>query len=164
MEELRAWDYDESRALGLDAEGIASTFYPGDSAEVRSRTSPPGGCFLVALEGDAFAGGASYRPLEPGVCEMHDVYARPAFRGRGIGRKLVERLLEEARAAGYRVMRLETATFMPHAQRVYGALGFEACKPYRSVPAEFVPITIWMERAISGPSQPPPSSPGRGGT
>lgn len=125
-----------------------STFYPGDLDEVRQWTAPPEGCFLVAIEGEEFAGGASYRSLSPGTCELHDVWARPAFRGRGIGVALVERLMEEARRAGYGRMRLETATFMPHAHVVYTELGFAVCEPYREVPPDLAAITIWMERRL----------------
>jgi GNAT superfamily N-acetyltransferase len=138
----------QSRAIGLDTEGVASTFYPGDMAEIRRKTSPPAGCFLVAREDDAFVGSASFRPLAPGACEMHDVWVPPAERGRGIGARLVARLVEKARDRGYGVMRLETATFMPHAHAVYAAQGFRACEPYRSVRREFAAITIWMERPL----------------
>ncbi len=148
MEELRAWDLERSRAIGLDLQGVASVFYPGGSGEVRAWTSPPGGCFLAALDGGRFAGCASFRPLAPGACEMHDVYARPAFRGRGIGALLVGRLVEEALDAGYAVMRLETATFMTHAHALYAAHGFRVREPYRDVPAELAAITIWMERPL----------------
>ena len=79
---------------------------------------------------------------------MHDVFVRPAFRGRGIGVALVERLMEEARGAGYGRMKLETATFMPHAHAVYAALGFEVCPPYRSVAPALAAITIWMQRRL----------------
>lgn len=137
-----------SKVLNLDLDGVADTFYPGDFAEIRGKTSPPHGCFLVALEGEDFAGSASYRPLLPGACEMHDVFVRPAFRGRGIGTALVVRLMEEARGAGYGAMTLETATFMPYAQAVYAALGFEACPPYRSVAPALAAITIWMRRRL----------------
>jgi len=149
VEELRAWDLSVSKVLGLDLAGVANTFYPGDFAEIRGRTSPPHGCFLVALEGGEFAGSASFRPLSPGACEMHDVFVRPAFRGRGIGTALVERLMEEARGAGYGLVRLETATFMPYAHAVYAALGFGACAPYRSVPPELAGVTLWMERSLA---------------
>jgi ribosomal protein S18 acetylase RimI-like enzyme len=148
VEELRAWDLGQSRAIGLDTRGVASTFYPGDADEVRRWTSPPAGCFLTALDDGQFAGCASFRALEPGACEMHDVYVRPAFRGRGIGAQLVERLIEEARGAGYDVMRLETATFMTHAHALYAAQGFRVREPYRTVPAELAAITIWMERSL----------------
>ena len=134
----------QSRAIGLDTEGVASTFYPGDMAEIRRKTAPPAGCFLVAREDDAYVGSASFRPLALGACEMHDVWVPPAERGRGIGARLVEK----ARDSGYGVMRLETATFMPHAHAVYAAQGFRACEPYRSVRPEFAAITIWMERPL----------------
>jgi GNAT superfamily N-acetyltransferase len=109
----------QSRAIGLDTEGVASTFYPGDMAEIRRKTTPPAGCFLVAREDDAYVGSASFRPLAPGACEMHDVWVPPAERGRGIGARLVARLVEEARDSGYGVMR-----------------------------PEFAAITIWMERPL----------------
>jgi GNAT superfamily N-acetyltransferase len=98
--------------------------------------------------GEEFAGCGSFWPLAPGTCEMHQVYVRPAFRGRGIGAQLVARLIEEAARAGYGAMRLETATFMPHAQAIYGAFGFRPCEPYRNVPAELAAITIPMERSL----------------
>jgi GNAT superfamily N-acetyltransferase len=79
---------------------------------------------------------------------MRDVFVRPAFRGRGIGTALVERLMEEARGAGYGSMKLETATFMPYAQAVYAALGFRVCPPYRSVAPALEAITIWMQRRL----------------
>ena len=145
VEALRAWDMAQSREIGLDTAGVANTFYPGDMAEIRRKTRPPAGCFLVAGDDANFVGSASFRPLGPGACEMHDVWVPPAYRGRGIGARLVERLMEEARLAGYDVMRLETATFMPHAHAVYAAQGFRTCEPYRGVPPEFTAITIWME-------------------
>jgi GNAT superfamily N-acetyltransferase len=117
-------------------------------AEIRRKTTPPAGCFLVAREGDALAGCASFRALSPGACEMHDVWVPPAFRGRGYGARLVAELVEEARRAGYGLMRLETATFMGHAHEVYAAQGFRPCAHYRSLPAEYAAITISMERAL----------------
>jgi len=117
-------------------------------AEIRRRTTPPAGCFLVAREGDASAGCASFRALSPGVCEMHDVWVPPEFRGRGHGMRLVAELLEEARRAGYGLMRLETATFMGHAHAVYAAQGFRPCAHYRSLPPQYAAITISMERAL----------------
>ena len=140
----------QSSAIGLDTAGVANTFYPGDMAEIRRKTTPPAGCFLVAREDGGFVGSASFRSLAADACEMHDVWVSPAQRGRGIGARLVARLIEEARDAGYAVMRLETATFMPHAHAVYAAHGFRTCEPYRAVPPEFAAITIWMERPLAG--------------
>ena len=80
----------QSREIGLDTAGVADTFYPGDMAEIRRKTAPPAGCFLVAGEDADFVGSASFRPLGPGACEMHDVWVSPAHRGRSIGATLVE--------------------------------------------------------------------------
>ena len=53
--------------------------------------------------------------------------------------------MEQARESGYRVMRLETATFMGEAQKLYASLGFRVREPYRPIPPRFAPFTIPME-------------------
>jgi hypothetical protein len=90
-------------------------------------------------------GCAAFFRLEAAACELHSVYVRPASRGAGIAGQLVRQLVEQAREAGYRVMRLETATFMEQAQKLYESLGFRVREPYRSIPPQFAPYTIPME-------------------
>lgn len=50
-------------------------------------------------------------------------------RGAGVGRLLVDHLLEEARAAGYARMRLDTSHYQPPAQRLYESVGFVGSRP-----------------------------------
>lgn len=48
----------------------------------------------------------------------------PQHQGHGIGRRILQRLLDDARELGYRSARLETATFMTEAQALYRSFGF----------------------------------------
>lgn len=64
------------------------------------------------------------RPVDATTAEIKRMYVRPAGRGRGVGRALLERLLVDARSEGYSVARLETLAFMTAAQGLYRSLGF----------------------------------------
>jgi putative acetyltransferase len=74
-------------------------------------------------------GGGGFAPLagapaEAATCELRKMYFRPAARGLGLGHALLELLLAEMRAAGFRRCYLETTSWMAAAQHVYLAHGF----------------------------------------
>lgn len=79
------------------------------------------------------------RRSSEGVAEMRRMYVLPNARSRGLGRALLERLLEEARAQGYASVILDTIpSRMPEAQALYRSIGFSDIERYNDNPAEGV--------------------------
>ncbi len=90
---------------------------------------PPAGALLLAGEASAFAGCVGLRPAGDGVCEMKRLYVRPAHRGTGLGRRLAEAAVAEARRLGYGEMILDTMETMVAARGLYATLGFVERQP-----------------------------------
>lgn len=100
---------------------------PGDYA-------PPRGALLLAMIEGQVAGCVALRPLDnvdyANAAEMKRLYVRKAFRGFGLGRQLVEAIMDAARLAGYNSILLDTLDDMESARALYAELGFEEIPPY----------------------------------
>lgn len=104
-------------------------------ADLPGHYAPPEGRLLMAEYDGQLAGCVALHELEPGICEMKRLYLRPQFRGKGLGRALVDRAIAEARQIGYRRIRLDTVEpLMKDAVAMYRKLGFREIAPYRANP------------------------------
>ena len=102
----------------------------------------PQGRLLLAMDGDTPAGCVAMRPADGSACEMKRLYAKQAYQGRGLGRALAEKVISEARQAGYSTMRLDTLPFMHNAMSLYETLGFRRRTAYYDTP---IGGTVFME-------------------
>jgi ribosomal protein S18 acetylase RimI-like enzyme len=119
--------------------GISLDFQSFDKelAALPGKYVPPDGALLMARnEAGALLGTVALRGLDraQGICEMKRLYVAPTGRGQGLGRKLAEAVIAEARLLGYRVMRLDTLPTMQDAQRLYEVLGFFEIANYNGNP------------------------------
>jgi putative acetyltransferase len=105
----------------------------------------PRGALLLASVAGQPAGVVALRPLDEGTCEMKRLYVSPAYRGMGLGRRLAEAAIAQARARGYRAMRLDTVPSMTAAIALYRALGFRPIPAYTHNP---VPGALFFEREL----------------
>lgn len=140
LEEIRALfvAYAESLNFSLCFQGFDQELERLPGAYRR----PRGRLILCEVDGKP-AGCIALKPLEPGVCEMKRLFVRPEFRGKRLGLKLAEELIQEARKMGYSVMRLDTIRgMMDNAIAMYASLGFIEIPPYYDNP---IANAVYME-------------------
>jgi putative acetyltransferase len=91
-----------------------------------------GGAFFVLLEGATVVGTVALRREAPDAGELCRMYLAADHRGQGLGRRLLEHALSEARSRGFRTVHLKTASVLTEAIALYARAGF------RSVPGREV--------------------------
>jgi GNAT superfamily N-acetyltransferase len=90
---------------------------------------------LERVEGNP-AGTVSLRPVTEHACEVKRLYVRQAYRGSGLGRKLMDRVIQQAKDLGYKTMYADTLPQMKAAQAMYKDIGFVETQPYSKEPTE----------------------------
>lgn len=102
----------------------------------------PWGRLYLACWGGEAVGCIALRKMDGQTCEMKRLYVRPAFRGRGVGERLVEKAITEAKEIGYKAMLLDTLPFLQSALRLYEKYGFYEIDSYNDSPMD---TSIYMK-------------------
>jgi putative acetyltransferase len=97
-----------------------------DLNDIRGSYFEKGGAFYVLMDDqNTLAGTAGFFGLGPGVCKVRKMYVARSHRGMGLGRILLERVLQEARSRHYDQVLLETSGVMTEAVGLYLSRGFQ---------------------------------------
>jgi GNAT superfamily N-acetyltransferase len=131
-------------SIGVDLE------YQGFGAELAGlpgKYAPPAGELLIARVNGEAGGCVALRALDRATLEMKRLYVRPATRGMGLGKRLVEAAITSARQLGFVELRLDTLATMASAQALYRSLGFAEIPPYGDV---YLPGTRFYALPLSG--------------
>ena len=144
--------YLEEGAIPLGEAGVSEDI-PGiveDDLAHADQFIPPRGCLLMAISDHVAVGCGAMRLIAPDIAEIKRMYLSPELRGRGIGRLMIDRLLEEAREFGCRECRLDSGWLMTDAHRLYRAAGFVECEPYAGseIPADFDARWMYVRRDL----------------
>ena len=143
IENVRALFREYEMWLGLD---LCFQGFEEELLTLPGKYAMPNGRLFLAMVDEKPAGCIAMRKIGDEVCEMKRLYMRPEFRGHGVGNSLIERLLSEARMAGYSEIRLDTyPAKMGKAVSLYESHGFRQIPPYYENPHKdvlFMALTL----------------------
>ncbi len=94
---------------------------------------PFGRLYLAYCNGEA-AGCIGLKNIDKKNCEMKRLYVKPQFRGKNIGKLLVQKIITEAKEIGYSHMLLDTLPFLEKAIYLYKQFGFYTIDSYNNSP------------------------------
>jgi carbonic anhydrase len=95
--------------------------------------APDGGLFIALCDGKPVAT-AAWTKFSETLIEMKRVYVQPAHRGKGIGRRLSQCIIDEAAQRGFAQVGISTWATAEPAITLYQSLGFKHIPPFKTSP------------------------------
>ena len=105
-----------------------TVYYDDTTDHLYELFQEPGSIYYVAEKDGRIVGGAGIYPsqgLPLGTCELVKMYLQKEVRGAGLGKHLIEQVLEFAQGFGYLNVYIETMPELRKALKVYEKFGFE---------------------------------------
>ena len=133
-------EYWESIGLPMDFQG-----FDAELQGLPGAYGADGGALLLAMDKGEPAGTIAFRRLDLRSGEVKRLYLRSQFRGRGLGRRLLEAVIEQATAVRYECLYADTLPSMMEALSLYQRIGFERVEAYSDTPT---PGAIYLKLNI----------------
>lgn len=103
-----------------------------------------GGQILMVCADSEPVGCVAIIPLGEGVCELSKMAVSPEMRGLGIGRRLLQQAILEARKMGAKSLFLGSSTKLPNAVHLYESVGFRHVSPEKIPPSPYTRANVFM--------------------
>lgn len=107
-----------------------------------------GGHIFLAFAGGKPVGCVALMPMSNGVYELSKMAVSPHLRGQGIGRRLLEYAIAEARLIGAKSLFLGSSTKLPNAVHLYESVGFRHVPPETLPPMPYTRANVFMEMEL----------------
>jgi putative acetyltransferase len=108
-----------------------------------------GGKIMMAVAGDVRIGCCALIFVKPCVYEVAKMAVSERYRGHGIGRKLLEYTIAQAKTLGAHTLELASNTKLANAVHLYESLGFRHLPPERVEPSPYARANVFMELHLS---------------
>jgi putative acetyltransferase len=131
--------------LALIDEYFDQNEFEDELASLPGKYAPPDGQLFLGCLDDKPVGCVALRRIDRQVCEMKRMFLYPQYHGKGIGRRLGEAIIRDARDSGYAIMRLDTSWRQQEAQALYSKLGFQRIDPYYDTPPSLRDWLVFFE-------------------
>lgn len=145
-----------------DLTGDATRALIRQHLEEMASISPPESCHALDVDGllepsvilwsawddVVLAGCGALKRLDAARAEIKSMRVADRYRGRGVGRLILEHLMAQARVAGYSSLWLETGSteHVEPALGLYASAGFVRCPPFEDYVED--PFSVFMTRAL----------------
>lgn len=141
-------DTAEAEALITELETYLTALYPAASCHGYSveKLIAEGVAFFVIRQDEAPAGCGAIKLFGTEYGEVKRMYVRPAFRGLGLAKAMLEHLEAHALGLGVGLLRLETGIHQHEAVGLYEGLGFERIPPFGEYWED--PLSLFFEKRL----------------
>lgn len=131
LDEVKRLVIEYTKFLGRD---LSFQHVDDELNDLSAKYAPPEGRLLCAAIDDKIIGCVAYHKHTNDRCEMKRLFVREGYREHHAGSKLIEAIINSARADGFKEIVLDTITPLQSAIRLYKKFGFVETEPYYENP------------------------------